>query len=275
MNSMIRLALVAGLASVMGVGWGWGQGGQGPVLPERIAQGQSDVAASLPGGRRPAGSGVECEWFGHGFVYLVSESGVRVALDPFEEGSVGYDFPQNLAADVVLVSSESAERSGGVQLGGNPQLFRSVAGVGSNRANGIIFRGVRTFRDNRGGRDLGMNTVYVFELDRIRFVYLGSLGHRLNKAQVGEIGRADVLFVPVGSPQLKAADWHRAVEDLKARWVVPIAYRTEKSGLAGGLPLSEVDMKDFAFKKVAGSKFVFTRDSLPDKPTLLLLESPN
>ncbi|MFQ3670495.1 MAG: MBL fold metallo-hydrolase, partial [Verrucomicrobiia bacterium] len=142
------------------------------------------------------------------------------------------------------------------------------------RANGIIFRGVRTFRDDRGGRDLGSNTVFAFELDRIRFVYLGALGHRLTKAQVQEIGRADVLFVSVGNPRLKAVDWHRAAEELKARWIVPVAYRTERSGEAGGLSLDEVDLKDYPFKKVADSRFLFSRDGLPEKPTLLLLESP-
>ncbi len=246
------------------------------VLPERIAQGHAEPA-SVPEAatsQRAVGSGVECRWFGHGFIYLTSESGVRVALDPFDDGAVGYDFPINLAADVVLISSESADRSGGIRLSGNPQLFRSVAGVGSHRANGIIFRGIRTYRDGRGGRDLGSNTVYAFELDRIRFVYLGGLGHRLTKAQVNEIGRADVLFVSVGNPLLKSAEWHRAVEDLRARWVVPIAYRTAKSGPVEALPLDEIDLKDYPFRKVPSNMFTFSRDSLPDKATLLLLEAP-
>lgn len=276
MNLMDRTFFVLVLCCWMGgAGFSHGQESR-PVLPERIAQGQGDPSAqgTAVQNRRAPGSGVECRWFGHGFIYLTSESGVRVALDPFDDGAVGYDFPVNLAADVVLVTSESADRSGGIRLSGNPQLFRSVAGVGSNRANGIIFRGVQTYRDGRGGKELGSNTVYVFELDRIRFVYLGGLGHRLTKAQVAEIGRADVLFVSVGNPHLKATDWHRAAEDLRARWIVPIAYRTEKSGPIEAMPLEEVDLKDYPFRKVESNEFTFTRDGLPDQATLLLLKSP-
>lgn len=227
----------------------------------------------------PADRGTRIEWFGHSFVYLTSENGIRIAMDPFND-KIKLPFPEKLQADVVLISYESSDRNGAERLYGTPQIFRSIAGLGTNRSCGLFFRGVKTFRDSSRGHELGSNTVYIFELDGVRFCHLGGIGHPLRTSEVDQIGRVDVVFVPVGNKNLSVAQWREMTERLRARWIVPIAYYNQKAGLTG-LRRVEKFAEEFVLNKTGRAVlkkntaiFTFDRETLPDKPTLLILKNP-
>ncbi|MFZ5807397.1 MAG: MBL fold metallo-hydrolase [Verrucomicrobiota bacterium] len=225
-----------------------------------------------------ATNGVQCQWFGHSFIYLTSQSGVRVAMDPFSE-EISLPFPKQLHADVVLISYEGLDRSGGERLFGAPQIFRSVTGIGANRASGVLFRGIETYRDSSRGKNLGRNTVYVFELDNLRFCHLGGIGYPLSRQNVDDIGRVDVLFLPVGNQILSVDELREMASHLEAKWIVPITYYSETGGfkdlrrieefledckLKAGIPIKQIDANDFIFRV----------KEMPDQPTILLLQKP-
>lgn len=221
---------------------------------------------------------VQMQWFGHSFIYLISSSGLRVALDPFGE-EIKLPFPNDLHADVVLISYESEDRQGGERMGGAPQVFRGITGIGKNRACGLIFRGVETFRDSSQGRNLGVNAAYVFELDGIHFCHLGGIGSTLNDEQVKEIGPVDVLFVPAGNRQLSTKEFWNMAQQLEAKWIVPIAYYNPGAGFKELRPLEEC-IEEFKIvqncpaKEAEGNTFIFRKEELPSQPTLLLLRLP-
>ena len=218
--------------------------------------------------------GTLMQWFGHAFIYLTSDSGIRIAMNPYSDGIFEYTFPNALPADIVLISCESADYSGGKGLFGLPQVFRSLAGVGLNNANGITFRGTRTFRDGQRGRQLGGNTVYSFILDGIRYCHLGALGHKLDFKQRSKIGKVDVLFVSAGNRILSMAQVLEIADSLKAKYIIPIAYETDKSQGLNFRKFEDLDFGSRPIQKVADSQFVFTEDKLPDTATILLLQSP-
>jgi L-ascorbate metabolism protein UlaG (beta-lactamase superfamily) len=222
----------------------------------------------------PAPEGTKARWFGHAFIYLVSKSGVRIAINPFTEGTVDYPLPQRLPADIVLISSEAPDYSGGQHIFGLPQVFRSLTGVGANRANGIPFRGINTWRDSEGGKRLGRNTVYQLEVDGLRYVHLGTLGHVLSAKDVIAIGRADVLFLPVGTRELSEREILRNAELLQAKWIVPLAYGTHASRRLGLRPLEDMDFGPLPVQKTDAAEFVFTKATLPATPTVLKLKEP-
>jgi L-ascorbate metabolism protein UlaG (beta-lactamase superfamily) len=231
----------------------------------------SEPEEAKPSPPKPA-EGVRCDWFGHAFIYLTSQSGVRVAIDPFGENSVKYAFPPRLDADVVLMSCESEDRSGGARLNGSPQLFRSLTAVGTNQANGILFQGIDSLRDASAGKV--RNTIFVFDMDRLRFCHLGGLGGPLTSRQKSEIGRVDVLFLPIGNPGMRPSDWTRIIEDLKAKWVVPIAARTERNADYAGRSIDEFLSIGLPVKRTDANTVVFSKDRLPAEPTVLLLAEP-
>jgi hypothetical protein len=221
-----------------------------------------------------AREGTTARWFGHAFIYLTSQGGVRIAINPFTEGTVDYTLPERLPADIVLISSEAADYSGGQHIFGIPQIFRSLAGVGANRANGIPFRGINTWRDNEGGKRLGRNTVYVIEIDGQRFCHLGTLGHPLSSREAASIGQVDVLFLPVGTLELSMREILRNAELLGAKWIVPVAYKTPRNSKIPLRPYTPTDFATLPSQSVASSEFTFNAKSLPENPTLLLLRAP-
>ncbi|MEM6884529.1 MAG: MBL fold metallo-hydrolase [Verrucomicrobiota bacterium] len=218
--------------------------------------------------------GTRFKWFGHAFVYLTSDSGIRVAINPFSTGLFDYTFPSALPADIVLISCESADFSGGKELYGLPQVFRSLAGVGLNNANGITFRGTQTYRDDQRGRRLGGNTVYSFALDGVRYCHLGAIGHTLTFKERQKIGKVDVLFLPVGNPILSELDLWKIADSLKPKWIVPVAYQTKKSRGLNFRAFTDLNITNRPYQYVSKSEFVFRKEELPDEPTLLILESP-
>jgi len=231
------------------------------------------IDASESNGTRPE-YGTLMQWFGHAFIYLTSDSGVRIAMNPFTADIFDYKFPPELPADIVLISCESADYSGGKELFGLPQVFRSAAGVGLNNANGLTFRGTATFRDPEGGKELGSNTVYSFQLDGIRYCHSGALGHTLDFRQRSKIGKVDVLFLSVGNPLFSNNMIRTVLESLQPKWVVPIAYRTEKSRGLQFRDLADIDFGPLPQETISTSQYVFQEETLPEAATLLILESP-
>ena len=247
---------------------------QAPPSPPPVIKPRTEEDAKPANPSAGAESGTHITYYGHAFIYLTSKSGVRVALNPFTEGSVDYTFPKNLPADIVLISSESADHAGGQHFFGVPQIFRSLTGLGANRANGIPFRGIETYRDDREGRELGKNAVYVVEMDNMRFCHLGTLGHPLSSRQADAIGRVDVLFLPVGLTALANRDIWKMVEQLQPKWIVPITYQTDKNKKVSLRPLSEFEMETHPVMNSLSNEYTFNAQSLPAIPTILLIKNP-
>jgi len=133
----------------------------------------------------------------------------------------------------------------------------------------VRIRNVTT--DIRGGA-LGRvpdgNSIFIFEIAGLCIGHLGHLHHELSPAQLGSIGRLDIVLVPVdGTYTMAQANMLTVLRDLKARIVVPMHYfRPETlgrfiNGLSGSLA---VDYK-------ADPTVILSAKALPEKPTLIVL----
>ena len=217
--------------------------------------------------------GVNVHWYGHGFVYLTSSFGIRCAIDPFGAGTVHYAFPQHLAADFVLVTHEAEDAGAADQLFGDPLIFRSVMAVGLNRANGIPFYGVATQKDPDGQGSA--NTAYTLKFDGIKFCDLGQIYAPPLGREKEQLGKCDVIFLPVGLQSLGVADFDQICNDVGARMIIPILYKTD---LSGDLSLRTLDdylsATKFPVRKLNTEEIVVTRDSLPQRPTVYVLKCP-
>ena len=218
--------------------------------------------------------GVNLHWYGHGFIYLTSSVGVRAAIDPFGPNVVHYVFPPHLAADFVLISHEADDHSGPTnQIFGDPLIFRSVTAVGLNRANGIEFHGVSLQRDPNGSG--GANTAFLLTFDGISMCYLGQISMPLLATEKEELGHVDVVFLPVGLQTLTVPQLNQVAADLGARVIVPINYKTERSG---DLPLRTLDEylegTHLPVRRFDTDEIALTHDALPAGPTVYVLKSP-
>ncbi|MDR1146494.1 MAG: MBL fold metallo-hydrolase [Verrucomicrobiales bacterium] len=242
--------------------------------------GTAAAVADQPVDQAPA-AGTEVRFYGHGFLYLTTSSGVRIACNPFpQQPSIGYPFPTGLPADIILIGTEAVDLSANEEFAGLPQVFRSLTGLGVNNANGIQFRGVATYRDGADTRSSRGNTAYLLELDRVTFAVLGAIGRPPDARQARELGRADVVFLPVGDPALSVADLWRIVTQLRPKWVVPVLYRTSAS--AAVFPqlrtldefLSAPESASCPRVKLTSGNYVFTHENLPKETTLLIYPTP-
>ena len=217
--------------------------------------------------------GVNIHWYGHGFIYLTSSVGVRAAFDPFGADTVHYHFPEHLTTDFALVTHESEDHSAAELLFGNPLIFRSVTAVGLNRANGIPFHGVALQKDAAGSGP--SNTAFTISFDGVRFCYLGQISQPLLASEKDELGKTDVLFLPVGLTGLSVGDFNQVVADLGAKVIIPINYKTDSSGILALRPLDDyLAQTKLPVRRFDSSEIVISRSMIPPSPTIYVLKSP-
>ncbi len=177
------------------------------------------------------GRSMRIQWLGHSSFRITADNGFSIVTDPFDE-TVGYPMP-TLPADAVTISHDHFDHNHAEGINGKPQVVRgsgrhSLEGRGAVQAAGIGLNGIASFHDNEQGRRRGRNTIFVIEMDGVRIVHLGDLGHRLTPEQIGQIGRVDVLLVPVGGTfTVDAQGAAEVVEQLDPRIVIPMHYKTD------------------------------------------------
>ena len=162
-------------------------------------------------------------WLGQSCFLITSKAGVRLLTDPYNP-HIGYQ-PIKQRADVVTVSHEHFDHNATDQVLGR---FEVVRGSGTRKIDGITVTGVPASHGRSPeGQSLGADTIFVIEVDGLRICHLGDLGTLLSLQQVKEIGRVDVLLIPVGGYYaIDAAQAWKVVGQLDPKVVIPMHYKT-------------------------------------------------
>jgi len=132
-------------------------------------------------------------YLGHASFHLKGKDS-SVVTDPFDPKAVGIRFPR-VSATVVTVSHEHSDHNSSKLVGG---VKKVISGPGEYEIEGVSIIGLPSFHDEKKGVERGKNTIYVYEIDKLRLCHLGDLGHKLDEATVTAIGEIDVLMIPVG-----------------------------------------------------------------------------
>jgi L-ascorbate metabolism protein UlaG (beta-lactamase superfamily) len=90
----------------------------------------------------------------------------------------------------------------------------------------VHVRSVATnIRDSNGGTERHGNSIFVFEVGNLCVAHLGHLHHTLTQQQLNELGRVDVVMVPVdGSWTLDLDGMVEVLQSLKAPLMIPMHY---------------------------------------------------
>ncbi|MCR4430419.1 MAG: MBL fold metallo-hydrolase [Tepidanaerobacteraceae bacterium] len=176
---------------------------------------------------------MKIRWLGHASFLLESQSGTRIVTDPFD-GSVGYRIPK-IEADIVTVSHDHYDHNYVEGVQGDPEVVKTA---GEFNISGVGIKSIPAFHDEVKGAKRGPNLIFVFEIDGLRICHVGDLGHLLSKAQEEQIGRPDVLLIPVGGTfTLDAEGAAEMVNQLSPRMVIPMHFKTP----AVSMPIDSVD----------------------------------
>ena len=133
----------------------------------------------------------------------------------------------------------------------------------------VRVRSVATnIRDWSGGTQRHGNSIFIFEVANLCIAHLGHLHHTLNQQQLNEIGRVDIVLVPVdGSYTLDLEGMIEVLTSLKAPLMIPMHYF---SSYTLDRFVSRVRQTwDVEMAEVPSA--VLSKERLPAKPKLLVL----
>jgi L-ascorbate metabolism protein UlaG (beta-lactamase superfamily) len=211
---------------------------------------------------------MKIKWLGHACFVLTSDTGIKIITDPYVTGSsLSYGEIEE-SADIVTVSHNHGDHNNVSAVQGNPGVVR-----GTTELKGIKFKGIPTYHDDAGGKSRGDNTILCFEVDGIRVCHLGDLGHQLSAQQLAELGKVDILLIPVGGFfTIDAKVASQVCNQLALKVVIPMHYKTNKCEF----PIAGVDeflrgKKDVS--RLDASEVEFKQEELPASTQIIVLKS--
>ena len=176
---------------------------------------------------------MKIKWLGHSSFLISSEQGIRIITDPFGRGFLNLPAlfwrmnykETDKEADVITISHHHWDHSHWEGVGGKPAV---ISETGISEVKGITFKGVPSLH--------GLhwivrkpNIIFCFEVDDQKICHLGDIGYPLNDYQLSQIGRVDVLFVPVGGfMTVGPADAIKICQQLNPRLIIPMHYRNSQ-----------------------------------------------
>ena len=174
----------------------------------------------------PPSSSVSIQWLGH-TCFLFTDARGKILVNPFRTlGCTAKYRPPNVAADLVLISSQLLDE-GAVE--GLPGDRRLIYEPGIYQFNGMQLQGIATNHDRQGGKRFGTNVTWRWSQGGINILHLGGAAAPITTEQKILMGRPDLLLVPVGggskayTPQQAA----QAIQSLNPRLIIPTQYRTQ------------------------------------------------
>lgn len=165
---------------------------------------------------------MQLTWYGHSCFLLESESGTRVLMDPCDP-ETGYHV-EEVEADIITVSHGHHDHNYVQAAAGHPVVIETP---GVHKETGVRISGFTTFHDEQGGAKRGGNIAFLVEMDNVRVLHLGDLGHELDPALVEAIGGVDVLLCPIGGVYtIDAQTAKKVAASINPQVFVPMHYMT-------------------------------------------------
>jgi L-ascorbate metabolism protein UlaG (beta-lactamase superfamily) len=161
----------------------------------------------------------------------------------------------------------------------DPRIPHVLRGWGANpdqparydlQVRDVRVRNVPTnIRDWRGGTERHGNSIFIFETANMCVAHLGHLHHTLSQEQLNEIGRIDVLFVPVdGNMTLDLEGMMEVLTALKAPLMVPMHYF---GAFTLNRFLDRARQQNWEVETSPTPSFTVSKTSLPNAPKVLVL----
>jgi L-ascorbate metabolism protein UlaG (beta-lactamase superfamily) len=211
---------------------------------------------------------VRLTFIGHATFLIESPQLVRIATDYND-----YVRPP-ITPDIVTMNHAHTTHYTDHPDAGIKYVLRGWAGEATPKPVDMSYKDVRVrnvftnIRTWDGGTEKYGNSIFIFEVASLCIVHLGHLHHTLTQQQLNEIGRPDVVLVPVdGNYTLDLDGMIEVLHALKPRLMIPMHYFSP-STLERFLMRVRQEW-DIELSEVPS--VVVSRVSLPQKPKILVL----
>lgn len=212
------------------------------------------------------------KWLGHSCFLLTSEAGVRILMDPCAP-STGYTVGP-VAVDAVTASHDHYDHNYFEAALGDPVR---ITEPGVHEVKGVRITGIPTWHDKECGTKRGRNIMFLVEMDGLRVLHAGDLGHLPDAATLAAVGQVDVLLAPIGGVfTIDAKEALQLAQLVNPKVFVPMHYKTEQLSFELGELASFLNLlKGCAIHRMRQSEATLTPDSLgSDRVLVLEYEKP-
>ena len=146
--------------------------------------------------------------------FLLQSSNCDIVLDPYREGSApNLTFPKGIMADAVFCSHNHFDHDASNLVSLKKEL------------QPVTFVKAIVPHDHVGGRQRGMNTIRMFDVDGFKVVHLGDTGCVPDKEDIDKFANCDVLLAPInGFFTINPSELKKICEIINPRIVVPMHY---------------------------------------------------
>lgn len=209
-------------------------------------------------------------WYGQSCFKLQAGDLVGV-IDPYGK-EIGLT-PPRFRADFVMVTHNHPDHDNADSIPENPFL---ITGPGEYEIKGVYVKGIETYHDKQNGKERGMNTIYIVEIEGIKICHMGDFGEgKLRDETVEQIGDVDILMIPVGGKfTIDAEEAAQVIGQIEPRIVIPMHYKI--SGLKAPLESAELFLKEMGIKNAeTEEKLVIKKKDLPEEGLrIVVLKTP-
>lgn len=227
-------------------------------------------AAFLPAAAPP--NSARISFVGHATFLIETPMGVTAATDY-------NDFIRpRVRPDIVTMNYAHTTHYTDSPEPGIRHVLRGWTWQGQPARHNVQYRDMRVrnvptnLRNFGAGTEFDGNSIFVFDVADLCIAHLGHLHHKLTPGHLADLGRIDVVFVPVdGGFTLNIVDMAEVIAQLAAPLVIPMHYFSESTleRFLGRLRDShEIKLHD-------GPSIVVSRPNLPKRPTALVLPGPH
>jgi len=137
--------------------------------------------------------GLRITWHGHSCFEITDSK--NLVVDPHDGVSLGLRKP-DATADVVAITHDHFDHNKDYIVSTNGTMV--IRGTRPLDIPGLSIKGFEAYHDMEKGKMRGKVVMYRFRVDGITCLHVGDLGHVIDEDIAEEIGKVDILFVPVG-----------------------------------------------------------------------------
>lgn len=204
---------------------------------------------------------LQIRWHGHSCFEITND--FTIVTDPHDGRSIGIPAP-SVTGDIILVSHNHFDHNSVKSV--EKENSKIITDERKRTIGPIQISGIPAYHDDIYGERRGQMILYKFTCEDITFCHLGDLGHELDEKTVQQIGKIDILFVPIGGTYtIDAEQAWRVIHSLKPKITIPMHYRIE--GLS--LPISGVEpfLEKNRFKLLkVGNEIDIEKEDIPKNP---------
>lgn len=208
-------------------------------------------------------------YHGHAEFMIELADGFKIITDPYD-AHVGYEM-QEYACDAAVISHGHGDHNFIDKLTG---AYARVDQAGAwHLAGDVRVDMIPSVHDEAGGQKRGKNLIMKLQTEGLTLVHLGDQGDVLTAQQIRQLGKVDILMIPVGGYYTVDAQGAKQIVDaLRPRVVIPMHYKTKVNA---DWPITD----ETPFLQLMGAENVqpmplirITRGDLSQQPQLAVLQ---